>query len=294
MGRITMPHNYIYQRLLTLVLCRLLTTQVVLAHKLTYRLREALRVYIAVDLRVVGQRYATCLLRHNNDDSIRHLAHTQSGTVTHTIGLRHILACYWKYALSSNHPIATDNHTTIVQRSILEEDILDERLRHLSVDSDTALLHNAEVVRLLDDNESTNLLLTHTTTSIHDRLKLDVVLDLAVAEVEDARQPLEALTLAAYGLKEVADLGLEDDDDGYYTHRDNLSEDCREEHQIERLNQYPQQVYEEYTQHNIWCTRSLHSAINTIKQRRHEEDVNKIDKVEWYKAHSLRLESVRK
>jgi hypothetical protein len=92
--------------------------------------------------------------------------------------------------------------------------------------------------------------------------------------------------LAAYSLQEMANLGLEDDDDGNHTHRDNLSEDCREKHKVEGLDQYPQQVDKEYAKHDIWSTRTSHCAIEGKEQRGYKKYIDDINKCEWYKAHS--------
>ena len=74
---------------------------------------------------VVGDRDSSRFLRHDDGQRIGLLRDAQSSTVAHAIGLRNILAGDRQHTLSSNNPVATDDHTAIVQRRILEEDVLD-------------------------------------------------------------------------------------------------------------------------------------------------------------------------
>jgi hypothetical protein len=163
--------------------------------------------------------------------------------------------------------------------------VLDKGCRDLSIDSDTTLLHNTDVARLLEDDESTHLLGSHLHTRLNDRVKFGILLVATVAEVEDARQPLEALTLTANDLQEVANLGLEDDEDSDDTHRDNLTQNCREEHQVEGLDKNPHKVDNEDTHNDVWRRCSAHSTVYTIEQRRHQYNFYNINKCKWYESH---------
>ena len=118
-----------------------------------------------------------------------------------------------------------DHHRSIMQRRVLEEDVLYQSLVDLGIYLLTRVHNVFQGHSSFDDNQRTNILLRHAHTCHHDRHnRLLVCLPLALlVGVEEPHEPSHSL-LRTYLVKETADVLLKDDDEGYDTHAHQLVE----------------------------------------------------------------------
>ncbi len=212
--------------------------------------------------------------------------------MTHTVRLRYVLLRHGQHALGRYYPIAAYDDGAVVQRSVLEKYVFEQCRRHLRVDRYSALLYDAQIVALLDYDERTSLLSPHFAACRNDGLQVER--GLVTVGIEETAYEAEFAALTSYRLQEMTYLGLEDDKYRYHANADYLSEDRRQQYQIERAHKYPYQIYDEYPRHDIRRTGSAHGTIYREHDNGHEHDIDEIDERKRNETHIVNCYSPAK
>ena len=76
---------------------------------------------------------------------------------------------HWQDATGSLDVAVADNHSTIVEGGVLEEDVFDELLTDTGIDAFTRVDHIVQRHIALDDDEGSHLAFTHIQTRHDDR-----------------------------------------------------------------------------------------------------------------------------
>jgi hypothetical protein len=123
---------------------------------------------------------------------------------------------------------------------------------------------------------------------------LQVERGLVTVGIEETAYEAEFAALTSYRLQEMTYLGLEDDKYRYHANADYLSEDRRQQYQIERAHKYPYQIYDEYPRHDIRRTGSAHGTIYREHDNGHEQDIDEIDERKRNETHIVNCYSPAK
>ena len=127
------------------------------------------------NLTVLYNRDTARLLRYDDNHSVGQFAQTDSGAVACAKVLRYIALRYGQDTLGRYDTSAINNHRTIVQRRILEEDVAYERYRYVGIDHNSALDDELQVVFLHYDNQRTRTAFAHIEAGRNDWRGVDVL-----------------------------------------------------------------------------------------------------------------------
>ena len=172
-----------------------------------------------------------------------------------------------------------------MQRGVLEEDVLDQRRRHLGVEGDAAFGDQPQVALLTDDDECPGLRLGHLAAGRDDRH--DVGLHRVVTRREDAGDEVEVLLAHPDHLQEPPQFGLEYDDQRNGPDRDQLSEYRRQQFHVERPHHHPQQVDGDDPREDIGRVGAFGHAVDPVHDHGDQDDVYEIDECERNETHCL-------
>ena len=86
-------------------------------------------VDVQADFAALCDRDVARLLRDDDDDGVRNLAHADRCAVPRAERLGHVALRHREDALGRHDPVALDQRRAVVQRGVLEEDVLDQRRR---------------------------------------------------------------------------------------------------------------------------------------------------------------------
>ena len=130
------------------------------------------------------------------------------------------VVAHWKYTACGTDALMGNDHCTIMERRILEENVFYQSLIDARVKPFASGHDVIEWGGTLNHDECTNLLLTHAQTRHHDGhdglLQLFWVV-LIAAVGEEATQRLYSL-MGAHVIKKLPDVFLKQDDEGYHTY----------------------------------------------------------------------------
>ena len=176
------------------------------------------------------------------------------------------------------YPAFCHNHGTVVKRTVLEEDVLDESLGYLAIDlfSGTDELAQGKVV--LQHDERSDPLLAHVHACHHDREDGFAFISelaglLVLVQTEEAEETM-GLFSGSKIVEEATDVFLEEDDDGKdaYTHQ--LVEDSAKQFHLQHLaDNDPAADEKQYTIEDVHRARLLHQLIAVEKHYRYKKDV---------------------
>ena len=113
----------------------------------------------------------------------------------------------------------------------------------------------------------------------------DVRLHAVFARGKDAGDEVELFLTHPDHLQEPPQLGLEDDNQGDGAHRDQLSENGREQLHVQRPHDHPQQVDGDDPRKDVGGVGSLGHAVDPVHDRGDQDDVHEVDECERNESH---------
>ena len=172
--------------------------------------------------------------------------------------------------------LLADDHCSIVQGTILEEDVLDEALIDVGIDDVTRAHHIIQRHVMLNDNEGAHLLPAHADAGHHDGhdvLVGDVSLLVARKEIDE----LLDVPVRTQRQQETAYLLLEEDDESQHTHADQLVEDGAQELHLQHLRHHqPDEDEHQDADEHIEGAGGLHQLVRVVQQQGHQQNVYEI------------------
>ena len=121
-----------------------------------------------MNLSAVGKRNPPSLFADNDDLGIRLLREAESRSVPQSQILVQIrIVCDRQDTAGCNDAIVRNHHGTVVQRTVLEENIFDQSGIYFGPEHLARMGKRSEVYSLLDGDESTGLLASHVHTGKH-------------------------------------------------------------------------------------------------------------------------------
>ena len=250
------------------------------AHLAREQALEFLRRQAQAEVALYSHRYAPRLLRHHHGYGVAALRYAQRGAVAQPQVLGNVVAVrHGQYASGGADAFFRYDHGSVVQRRVLEEDVLYESLVDVGV-YQVARLHDVvEPHRALYDYERAHLAPRHVDARHHyghDGLLVSPGLLRAVAREEEPRHHLEA-AVCAERVEKLAYLFLEKHDESYHTDAHQLVHNRPEETHLYNLaNEKPYYHEDDDAYEDIERTALLHEAVNIIEHHRHKDDVHHI------------------
>src|SRR5690554_3359863 len=168
------------------------------------------------------------------------------------------------------------DHGAIVQRTVLEENILNQPGGDIGIDDLTALLIQAELKIALNDDQCPDLGFRHVHAGQYDRGDVRDVFLLLVDRHKEFRDELPSL-LRAERHQESPDLILKEDHQQYQSDIHKLIEDRAQKHHVEHLRyQYPDNHEDHNSDKERAHSRYLHHLEQVVQQCGYQQDVDKI------------------
>ena len=136
---------------------------------------------------------------------------------------------------SRSDAIIVDNHGTIVEWGVLEENVLDELGIDIGIDGFTRIFNVNQRHLLPDDDESSNEVLAHvvaSTNNLHDGWIF--LLTFHVLPRKEFQERIEPV-VGTQGEEKSTDIFLKQDDKCQHTHADEFVEDAAEEFHLQHL-----------------------------------------------------------
>ena len=177
---------------------------------------------------------------------------------------------------------ARDNHGAVVQRAVFEEYVLNQPLRYASVDGLARADEVGEGNVVLDDDEGAHLLLAHVDAGHHDGeddltvVSVLVVGVLCLFGTEEAHQAV-GLLVGPKLVEEVANLLLEQDDEGNGAHVYKLVEHATQDLHLQNLRYHnPEADEDEHSIEDVDGARAFHHLVAIIEDDCYRYDVDKV------------------
>ena len=228
---------------------------------------------------VVGRCDIACLLTHHYGQGIGLLADTLGSPMTKSelLGDVQVMAD-GKDAGSRLYLVARDDHGTIVQGTVLEEDVLYEPLADAGIEFLACAydVHQGQVV--LHDDECSHVLLAHVETRHHDGEDILTLMHhprhaFPLVGTEEMDE-LPGTLMCSYAIEEVSDLLLEEHDDGNGSHTHKLVEDIAQKLHLKNLaDDDPETHEDQYSIEDIHRARLLHQFIAVEQDDSYQQDV---------------------
>ena len=228
----------------------------------------------------IGRGDVARLFAHHDGQRIGLFADTLCGTMSKAELLGNVeVVADGQDARSSSNPAFRDNHGAVVQRAVLEEDVLDESLCYLSINLFTGSHELAKRQVVLKHDERADVLLAHVHASHHDgEDSLTFVSELAcilmLVEPEEAEEAMRTVS-SAYVVEETTYVLLKQDDDGKSTDAYKLVEDAAKQLHLEHLaDDNPATDEEQDAIEDVDGARLLHQLVAIEKYYRNKKDVD--------------------
>ena len=174
--------------------------------------------------------YLTCFLRNDNGNGVTLLGDTQCSTVAQTEFLRNVrVVRNGEDAGSRGDAVIVDNHGTIVEWGVLEENVLDELGIDIGIDGFARIFNVNQRHLLPDDDECSNEVLAHvvaSTNNLHDGWIF--LLAFHVLPRKEFQERIESV-VGTQGEEKSTNIFLKQDDKCQHTHADEFVEDAAEE-----------------------------------------------------------------
>ena len=240
-----------------------------------------------LEVRMDGDADAARLFADDDGNAVALVGDAQCCSVAQTQFLGDVEAVRdGQDATCSTDALVGNDHRSVVQGRVLEEDVLDELLTDVGVDV-LASCHNVvQRCGTLNNDEGAYLLLAHRHTRHHDghdgRLQLLAALVLVIV-VEDAPQGLHAL-VSAQVVEELADVLLEEDNQSDNTYRDHFVQDAAQQSHLQHLRHHEPQHDEDHDAHeHRQRPRLLHESVDVVHHGGDQHDVDDILQSEFEK-----------
>ena len=163
----------------------------------------------------------------------------------------------------------TDNHRSIVQRTVLKENILNQTLVYIGIDNFSRTHHIIQRQIMFNDNQGTNLLLPHADTCHYHRHDVVMFQLLFLIAGEEAYQRTGML-MRAECQQEAPYLVLKQNDKRQHAHTDQLVEDGAEQFHLQHLRHHqPYQDKHQDTRKHIDRAGGFHQLIRIVQQESH-------------------------
>lgn len=247
---------------------------------------------------IICSSYVTRLFAHHDCQGIRFLADTFCGTMAkpELLGDIEVMAD-GQDARSCCYSAFGDNHGTVVQGAVLEEDILDESLCYLSINLFTSSHELAKREVVLKHDEGSDVLLAHIHASHHDGedcLSLIAELSdiLVFVEPEETEETMSTVA-GSYVVEEATYVLLEENDDGKGTDAHKLVEDASQELHLHHLaDDNPEADKEQNAIEDIDGARLLHQLVAIEEHYRYKENIHEVFEAYCRQGQSLNLEFI--
>ena len=165
-----------------------------------------------MELAFVCHRDASGFFGYDDGQGVGFLRYTHGCTVAEAKLLRDVQVVRDGEDASGCYDLlVADNHRSVVQRAVLEEDILDEALVYIGVDGVSASDDFVQWEVLFDYNQGTGLALAHAHAGHNDGHDVGSLHLFLLTSAEEAEQVSLAF-MGTYGDEELADIVLEEDD----------------------------------------------------------------------------------
>lgn len=152
-------------------------------------------------------------------------------------------------ALCRHDAVVVDYDRSVMQRSILEEDVVYQRNRNIGVHCDAAFDYELQIVFLHQYYQCAGLGFAHVQTSRNNRRRVDVV---ALATCREyARNEVQFLLTHSYHLQESSYFGLENDYQRDYAYTYYLTENRGEQLHVHRSDDNPEYVDDDDAGENV-------------------------------------------
>ena len=185
-----------------------------------------------------GYGDATRFLRHYNDHGVAVLRHTHRSTVAQTEFLGDVETMGYRQNTSrSLDALTRDNHGTIVQWGVLEEDVLDETLVDVGVDFVACVCYVVERCGALNNDKGTHFSFAHVHAGKndgHNCLPACPTAAFFLFLLEESQQQSHPL-VGTDVVEEFANVLLEQDDKTNHSHAHQLVHDRTKQAHFEYL-----------------------------------------------------------
>ena len=183
-----------------------------------------MRIEIQREFPILCNRNVACLLGDHNCDGVGNFGNTHCRTVAQAKTARDIqVVRHRQYALGSHNAPASYNHSTIVQRSILEEYSLDKTLTDIGIYWLARLDNIIKRHLLFNDNKRTHFLLRHTLARHNYRYHRGI-LGIGLVIAGKKRREVFEISARAKTLEEAPDFLVKNHNQGNGTHVNHLVE----------------------------------------------------------------------
>ena len=221
---------------------------------------------------MISYRDVAGLLAHHDGECVCGLGDAQGGAVAQSKRAGHIgVMAYGKYASGGFYASAIDDHGSVVERGVLEENVLYQARVYLGVDYVAALLVVFEWHILLYHYQRAGLAFRHVHACIHDRHHAGVYVlgVLLLPVVEKGCEKFPPLFGSQFHEKPLY-LVLENDHEYEQTYAHHFVEDGAYELHLEDLGgHYPYQHEGEHPVKNVYGARLFHYLIEIVEHQRH-------------------------
>ena len=221
-----------------------------------------------------GDRDRAGLLRDNNEHAVRGLAHADSRAVARAeVARQTLIAGKRQHAACSAHPSGTDDHGAVMQRAVLEENVLDQLGRRCCVHSRAGGDDLAETLLALEHDERTGL------GPGHIRARGNGCNDHALYHIRVGIRNQHAAEVAlADLLEQAAQLRLKNDHNGEYADAERVAQQPRDHGQTQEAGKQHDKHQNKNTLGQSCGAGILQQLHNTVNDIRHDEDIHHVDR----------------
>ena len=177
--------------------------------------------------------------------------------------------------------VVADNHGTVVQRAVFEEDILNQRMGYVGVDGDTCRNDIIQIVVAREQDERSLLDIRHVEAGLGDRVDVQVHITPDAQKLEPLGQ-LALLGLRSDGEEETPYLRLENDDERNETHTDKGTKDGGQHFHLQGLDQLPDEENGHDADEDAHGGGAFQEAVKAIEKARHQKDVENVENADLY------------
>ena len=232
---------------------------------------------IQVQFPFVGIRDTATLFTHKDSNRVGCLSNTlcrsmAQSQISGDIGIMR----HRQDAACAHNLAAINDEGTIMQRAILEKNVLTQSRVDVGIDHITSSLIVGERYGLLDDDKRTRLALGHIHTGIHDRHDpLFLIFYLGFA-LKQFFEHLEASPGSQFGEKSL-DLVLKQNHQDKQAYVNKLVHDGANEAHIHHLvHHHPSDHKRQHADKNVERAGILHGAVEVEQQCRYQQDVKQV------------------
>ena len=224
----------------------------------------------------MGERDVARLFRHDDGQCVGYLGDAQCRAVTqsHRFG-NLVVVRYRQDAGRGGNAVVGNDEGAVVQRTVLEEDVLDEPRVHVGIDGVAGVLVVVERYPLFDDDEGARLGLGHVHAGIDDRYDVGLFALLLVFEEEVEEEPPSLVGAQLH--EKPFDFVLKQNDENEQTHAHELVHDGADEPHVEYLFDHDPHPHEgQHPGKDAYRARLLHHLVEGVEQQGHDEYVDNV------------------